>query len=63
MLIKVHVETGFTTLHHSDVVEIPDAEWNQLSPKEQEDRLEEEAREFMGNCIDYYACVMSETGN
>ena len=43
-----------------DHVEIPDEEWNAMSEEEQEERLVEEAREFMGNCIDFGACVELE---
>lgn len=63
MRIKVFVETGFAGQGHEDFVDIPDDEWSAMTEDEQEERLEEEAREFMGNCIDYGAYIVEETTN
>ncbi len=44
-----------------EIVEIPDDEWDSLTEKAKEDRLDDEAREFMGNCVDFGALIVSES--
>lgn len=55
--ICVYVDTGFANSRHEDEIEIPDEEWEAMTEEQKDKRLDEEAREFMGNCIDYAAYV------
>lgn len=55
--IKVWIDTGFNSASHTDFLDLPDG-WDVMTPAEQEERLEEEAREFLGNKIDYGAAVV-----
>lgn len=63
MKIRVYVNTGFPGAKHEDVVEVPDDEWNALTEEEKERRLDEEAKDFMGNNIDFGAHVLEGEGD
>ncbi|TJY57218.1 hypothetical protein E4T66_17570 [Sinimarinibacterium sp. CAU 1509] len=58
--IKLFVDTGFAECSHTDILEVDDADWEAMSPEERDAFLAEEAREFMGNHIDYGAYVMDD---
>lgn len=60
MRIKLYISTGFAGCNHEDVVEIPDDEWSALSPEEREQRLDDEAREFLGSHIDCGAYLLDD---
>lgn len=58
--IRLVVETGFVGGDHEDEIEVPDEEWNAMSPKEQEKFIEDEATVFMSNCISYHGYVIED---
>ena len=60
--MKIRVYVNVDGGDSDDTVEIPDEEWAAMSEKEREDRLDDEAREYMGNCVDFGAHkVVDET--
>ncbi len=58
MRIKVYCYVDVPS--QDDIVEIPKDEWASLTEKAKEDRLDDEAREFMGNCVDFGAYEIKE---
>lgn len=58
--IKLHISTGFAGCDHTDVLEIDRAEWEALTPEQQQARLDEEIIEFRGDKIECAAWVMEE---
>ncbi len=58
--IKIHVGTGFAGASHEDVYEIPREEWEEMSPQQQEELLDELAIELRDNVIDCGAWVMED---
>jgi hypothetical protein len=56
--IKLYVHTGLSNASHEDYEEVDDAKWAAMSEKEREEMLDEMAREFMGNNIDFGAFVV-----
>ena len=45
----------------SDIIEIPDEEWNSMSKEEQEEILNEYANDFLANNVDYGAIEIKES--
>ena len=55
--IKLYIDTGFAGCKHEDVAEVDRAEWEAMSDEDREKHLQEEARDFLANHIDYGAYV------
>lgn len=53
--IKMYVDTGFPTACHEDYHEVDKDEWEAMTKDEKDSYLEEVAKEYMGDCIDYGA--------
>lgn len=58
--IKLLVETGMSGGNHEDEMEIPRAKWEAMDPSEQEAYLDEQAREYRGNCVSCSAWVVED---
>ena len=57
--VKIHmyVNTGFAGAKHKDFILIDRDEWEEMSEEERDDYLDDTAREYMDNCIDFGAYV------
>lgn len=55
--IKLWVETGFSNATHEDEVEIPDEEWITLTSEQQQDLMDELAKDFRDDRIEYGASI------
>ena len=60
MAVDIRVYCHADQTSQDDIVEIPDDEWNALTSDEREERLDCEAREFLGNCVDFGAHTIEE---
>jgi hypothetical protein len=58
--IKMYVNTGFAGVKHEDVLEISNEEWDSLEEDEREDYLDDIAKDYLHNCIDYGAHIIQE---
>ncbi|EPB8981591.1 DUF7167 family protein [Pseudomonas aeruginosa] len=58
--IKLFVDTGFVGGTHEYIHEVDREEWEEMNEKERDDFLEQGAKDFMSNCIDYGAYVIED---
>jgi hypothetical protein len=57
--IKLFIDTGSANARHIDYIDLPD-DWDQMSGKDQEEYLDEEAQDFVSNYIEFGAVVVDE---
>jgi hypothetical protein len=57
--IKLYIDTGFANASHVDYIDLPDG-WDRMSDEDQEEYLEQEAQDFLGNHIGFGADVVAE---
>lgn len=53
MKFLLYVETGFVGARHEEEIEIDDEEYNDMTAYERDTYLDDAAREFMNNQIEY----------
>lgn len=61
MKIKMFISMSLVGCEKSDIIEIPDEEWNSMSKEEQEEILNEYANDFLANNVDYGAIEIKES--
>ena len=57
--IKMHIGTGYAGADHVDFIHVPD-EWDEMTEKERQSYLDEVAKDFLGNNIEYSAWVVDD---
>jgi hypothetical protein len=58
--IKLYCHTGFANASHEDEIFIEDDIWDSMTDEQKENELQELARDFRDNNIDFGACVEEE---
>ena len=58
--LRLVCDTGFVGAVHEDYLEVPDEEWNAMTPAEQRDYGYEAAQELVSNYIETYYEVVED---
>jgi hypothetical protein len=62
-VIRIKTGVQMTSISQStreDVIEVPRAEWDEMTPEEREERLDEIAQETLANEVNCWACVIED---